>query len=82
MLRRPEEIEKLIAERIFALTLKKIVSPQEELIESGILNSITLAELAVELEKTFSVSFSFIEVNKENFSSIGKIEQLLRKKTG
>ena len=53
-----EEIEKIISEKLFALTHKKISSSDEELIESGILNSITLAELAVDLEKTFSVSFS------------------------
>jgi len=74
------EIEKLISENIFALTYRKISSPQEELIETGILNSITLAELAVELEKTFSVSLSFMDINRENFCSSEKIKNLIQKK--
>ncbi len=76
----PPEIEKIISEKIFALTRKKISSPQEELIESGTLSSITMAELAVELEKTFSVSLNFMEVGKENFRSVDSLKRLLLQK--
>ena len=75
------EIEKIISEKIFALTYKKVSSADEELIESGILTSITVAELAVEVEKTFSVSVSFMEVNKENFGSVNAVKKLIRKKS-
>jgi acyl carrier protein len=74
------EIEKIVSEKIFAFTHKKISSQEEELIESGILNSITLAELAVELEKTLSVSFSFMDINKENFSTPEKIKTFIQTK--
>ena len=75
-----EEINKLVSENIFALTYKKGVSAEEELIESGILNSITVAELAVALEKVFSISFSFMEITKENFCTLGYITNLILKK--
>ncbi|HXB40052.1 MAG TPA: phosphopantetheine-binding protein [Bacteroidia bacterium] len=74
------EIEKIVSEKIFALTHKKISSQADELIESGILNSITLAELAVELEKTLSIVFSFTDINKENFSTPEKIKAFLKNK--
>lgn len=74
------EIEKTISEKIFGLTYKKVSSEREELIDSGILTSITIAELAVELERAFSVSFSFMEVSKENFRSVYMIKRLVSQK--
>ncbi len=74
------DIEKIISEKIYGLTLKKISSNEEELIASGVLSSITVAELAVELEKEFSITFSFIEVNKENFSTLHSLVRSVSKK--
>ena len=75
-----EKIEQLISEKIFELTYKKISSVNEELVDSGILSSITIAELTVVLEKEFSVSISFMEVTKENFKTVNAIKTLLLKK--
>jgi acyl carrier protein len=75
-----EEIEKIISEKIFELTFKKISSVNEELIDSGILGSITIAELAVGLEQELAITLSFMEINKENFKSINFIKNLLLKK--
>ncbi|HKC69699.1 MAG TPA: phosphopantetheine-binding protein [Bacteroidia bacterium] len=75
-----EEIERIIAEKIFELTHKKNLLTNEELIDSGILSSVTVAELAVELEKEFAINISFMEVNKENFKSVSAIKNLLLKK--
>ncbi len=74
------EIEKIISDKIVGLTHKKIASPDEELVESGILTSITIAELAVEVEKLFSVSVLFMDVSKENFTSVNTIKKLVQKK--
>ncbi len=55
-----EKIEQIISQKIFELTYKKISSPDEELVNSGILTSITLAELAVALERELAISISFM----------------------
>ncbi|HTA63158.1 MAG TPA: phosphopantetheine-binding protein [Bacteroidia bacterium] len=75
-----EKIEQLISEKIFELTYKKVSSTNEELVDSGVLNSVTIVELVVELEKELAVSISFVEVTKENFKTINAIKTLLLKK--
>ncbi len=75
-----EEISKIIPEKIFDISYKKISSEEEELVENGILSSITIVELTVELEKIFSVSISFMEINKENFNTVSAIKNLIKKK--
>jgi acyl carrier protein len=74
------QIERLIFDKIFALTLKKIADPDAELIASGILGSITVAELAVALEEELGIRFAFIEVSRENFSSARAIKALVLQK--
>ena len=80
MLFSEEEIASTIKKLIFGLTYKNISSENETLVESGILSSITITELAVELEKSFSVSISFMEINKENFNTLANIKNLILKK--
>jgi acyl carrier protein len=75
-----EEITARLSKLIFGLTHKTISSEKEELVESGILNSITIAELAIEIEKSFSVSVSFMEINKENFNDLHSIKNLIKTK--
>lgn len=77
---RPEEIKDFISESIFRLTLKRVPDPAGELVKNGVLNSITLAELAVELEKKFGISFSFMEVNADNFRNQNSILQMVLQK--
>ena len=74
-----EKISEIISEKIFELTYKKVSSADEELVDKGILTSITMVELAVELENAFSASISFMEVNKENFRSVNTIKRLIQK---
>jgi len=74
------EIENTLSEKIFELSGKRISSIDEELVESGILTSISMAELALEIEKTFSVQISFMDVSKENFSSVGALTKLILQK--
>ena len=75
-----EEITAAVSKLIFGLTHKTITSEKEELVESGILNSITIAELAVEIEKHFSVSISFMEISKEHFNDLHSIKNLVKNK--
>ena len=71
------EIEQIISQKIVELTYKKVSSVDEELIESRILNSITLVELAVELEKATGLNISFMEINNDNFKSVSAIKKLI-----
>ncbi len=74
------EIRQIISQKILELTYKKVSSIDEELIENRILNSITIVELAVELEKELAISISFMEINIENFRSVNSIKNLILKK--
>ena len=50
------------------------------LIEEGMLDSFDLVALVSELEETFGITIEGVDVVPENFSSVDKIENLLRKK--
>jgi acyl carrier protein len=74
-----EKITGIISNKLFELTYKRVSSTDEELVDKGILTSITIVELAVELEKAFSVSISFMEINEEHFKTVNTIKDLIQK---
>jgi len=74
-----EKIAAIISDKLFELTYKRVSSADEELVDKGILTSITMAELAVELERAFSVSISFMDINAANFKSVNSIKKLIQK---
>ena len=76
-----EKVITIILENIFELTYKKVSLIDEELVDRGILTSITMVELAVALEKALSISISFMEIKKENFKSVNAIKDLIQKIT-
>lgn len=49
-------------------------------IEEGMLDSFDLVTLVSELAETFDISINGIDIIPENFSSVDKIESLLKKK--
>jgi len=49
-------------------------------IEEGMLDSFDLVTLVAELEETFSISITGLDIVPENFSSVEKIENLLKSK--
>ena len=49
-------------------------------IEEGMLDSFDLVTLVAELEETFSISITGLDIVPENFSSVVKIENLLKSK--
>jgi len=51
-------------------------------IEEGMLDSFDLVTLISEIEATFGISINGIDIVPENFSSVDKIEGLLKKKNG
>jgi len=49
-------------------------------IEEGMLDSFDLVTLVSELDETFGISITGIDIVPENFSSVDNIESLLKKK--
>jgi len=74
-----DKLEKQILLSIENVSLKK-VGLTDSLIKSGILDSITLVDLAVELEKTFDLSIPFTDLNENNFETAEKINLYLHQK--
>jgi len=49
-------------------------------IEEGMLDSFDLVALVSELDETFGISINGVDIVPENFSSVDKIENLLKSK--
>ncbi|MEN8913574.1 MAG: phosphopantetheine-binding protein [Flavobacteriales bacterium] len=62
-------MEEFLKEMIEELTFET-VAKDESLIESGILDSITVVDLAVSIENEVGVSIPFNEIKPENFETI------------
>ena len=56
------------------------IGPDESLIGSGILDSLTLLELIAFVEKTFELEISEAEMTPENFQSISRIKEFVEGK--
>jgi acyl carrier protein len=53
---------------------------QEDFIENGMLDSFDIVALVVALDKEFAISIDGTDILPENFSSVNRIAQLIRKK--
>ncbi len=53
---------------------------QADLLEEGLLDSMDMVELLVAIEEKFGITLSPTEYEKEELSTIGKIEEILRGK--
>jgi acyl carrier protein len=63
---------------LFANTLNlEVPSVEADLVETGILDSLTLIDLLLSLEQDFGVKISLEEVAIDNFRSIGSITQFV-----
>lgn len=56
------------------------VEKDESLWQSGVLDSITIVELAVEIEKKFNIKIPFDEIIEANFETVGLIMAYIEKK--
>jgi len=52
---------------------RKLVQPDDDLVRSGILDSLAFVKLLAFIEETFGVRFEDDELNPENFRTIGAI---------
>ncbi|MBS1648034.1 MAG: hypothetical protein JST67_11900 [Bacteroidetes bacterium] len=72
-----DEMNSLIVTLLKEIAFYSVTSSHENLLDNGALNSITLVELALALEKKCSVQIPFLEINRANFTSIDTIKNLI-----
>ena len=58
-----------------------VASADTDLVETGLLDSLTLVELMAQLEETFGVSISTDDLELENFRSIDSIAGFVARRT-
>lgn len=51
----------------------RTIMPDQELMGSGILDSVTLVEIIIDLESAYQISVPPVHVTKENFQSVNAI---------
>lgn len=68
-----DQITRLLAERVHIET----PSVDTDLMEAGLLDSLSLVELMTGLEEQFEIRISFDEIEIDNFSSVSRIAEFL-----
>ena len=57
---------------------KRILTPQEPLISNGLVDSFSLVDLSLFIEKTYKVYIDNTELNRETFNSLDQLVNLIR----
>lgn len=70
-------IAKFIAEKILKQP-GKVISPDEALISSGLIDSFSLMDLALFIEDTFGVRVEDTELNAETFDNLNQLASLIQ----
>jgi len=69
-------LAKFIAEKILKQP-NKVISPDESLISSGLIDSFSLMDLALFIEDTFGVRVEDTELNAETFDNLNQLAALI-----
>ena len=56
---------------------QRVLTPDEPLISSGVIDSFNLVDLAVYAEDTFGVHLDDMELNAERFDSLNELAELI-----
>ena len=72
-----DRIIHLLSERVHV----EAPSPDTDLMESGLLDSLTLVELMSSLEEQFGINISFDEVEIDNFRSARRIAEFVNQRS-
>lgn len=67
------EIQKLFGEKLS----RPVHSPDDDLFESGILDSMVLVELLLQLEQSFGLSISIADLDLERIRTVRRIAELV-----
>ena len=57
---------------------KRVLSPKEPLISNGLVDSFSLVDLSLFIEKTYNVYIDNPELNRETFDSLDQLVNLIR----
>jgi acyl carrier protein len=74
------EVIGLISSRIASEILKqpdKLISADEPLISSGLIDSFSLVDLAIQVEELFNVRIEDFELNSDTFDSLNQLADIV-----
>lgn len=77
----PDEIIVALGEKIAAEILKqpsRTIRPDEALISSGLIDSMSLVDVALLVEDTYNVRIDDTELNTETFDTLAQLADLIR----
>jgi len=72
-----ETLSNFITSQILKQT-KRIISPDEPLISNGLVDSFSLVDLSLFIEKTYKVYIDNTELNRETFDSLSQLADLIQ----
>lgn len=81
MERYPAQLARHITDLIAEKLLVEVSSSEDDLVASGVLDSLTLVQLLVEIEQRFAVTIPLEELEIDDFRSITSITQLIHRRT-
>lgn len=65
----------------FPLARKKALTPEDDLLESGIIDSLGILDLVAFVEKEFGIAVSDEDLLPENFNSVDHLAAFVRSRT-
>jgi acyl carrier protein len=57
---------------------KRVLSPNEPLLSNGLVDSFSLVDLSLYIEKTFNVYIDNTELNRETFDTLAQLTMLIQ----
>ncbi len=76
------ELHKKVTELLLHRVHIEAPSVNTDLMETGLLDSLTLVELMTSLEEEFGISISFDEIELDNFRSVARIAEFVSERSG
>jgi len=73
-------IEEQILKIVKSITQNETIEINQNLLDEGILDSLTTIELIAKLEEQFKINIENDELNHENFNTISSISSIIKKK--
>ncbi|TNE53303.1 MAG: acyl carrier protein [Bacteroidetes bacterium] len=73
------EMKDFLIDKIEEIAFQR-VEADDSLWESGVLDSITIVELAVEIETEFNIEVPFDEIVESNFETVSRIMSYIERK--